>query len=363
LIKENFMSTIFGDLFKQALRDERKVLRPYFFPTTQAEPVKLVTEESYLRLRLARMFLKNRRELFKTHYPVVNALMRFAGLDGDVEVNFIVQPQLPADGGGGLTDIVTLNQTLLGPVLYRGGDLKLMIGLYAAPGEDWAQRFIKVAEGVSQLALNAPLATAVSMAGIIKTSVENSLGSNGLDLKLGLDKELTQNSWLTPGHLVMIAAPDETVNPGALKVEDGELRTASGSVYTAHDYMVVAIEVSSQRSDWQSLGYGSLWQKLLKTAAEADDIQAVKDNYTTFSGAILASSDLSWPDRSAIVATAQQRIKAIRDARSGADFFEGMKGMDALLEIEALVNAEPILPSDIQPAQTAAELLKSDWII
>ena len=356
------MSTIISDLFRQALRDERKALRPYFFPTAQAEPVKLVTEESYLRLRLARMFLKNRRELFKTHYPVVNALMRFAGLDGEVEVNFIVQPQLPTNGGGGLTDIVTLNQTLLGPILYRGGDLKLMIGLYAAPGEDWAQRFIKVAEGVSQLAMNAPLATAISMAGIIKSSVESSLGGNGLDLKLGLDKELTQSAWLTPGHLVMIAAPDETVKPGALKVEDGELRTASGSVYTEHDYMVVAIEVSSQRSDWQSLGYGSGWQKLLKTAAEADDIQTVKDSYTTFSGAILASDDLSWSDRSAIVATAQQRIKAIRDARTGGDFFDGMKGMEALMEIETLVNAEPVLATEPQPAQTAAELLQSDWI-
>jgi hypothetical protein len=356
------MSTIISDLFRQALRDERKVLRPYFFPTAQAEPVKLVTEESYLRLRLARMFLKNRRELFKTHYPVVNALMRFAGLDGEVEVNFIVQPQLPANGGGGLTDIVTLNQTLLGPILYRGGDLKLMIGLYAAPGEDWAQRFIKVAEGVSQLAMNAPLATAISMAGIIKSSVESSLGGNGLDLKLGLDKELTQSAWLTPGHLVMIAAPDETVNASALKVEDGELRAASGSVYTEHDYMVVSIEVSSQRSDWQSLGYGSGWQKLLKTAAEADDIQTVKDSYTTFSGAILASDDLSWSDRSAIVATAQQRIKAIRDARTGGDFFDGMKGMEALMEIETLVNAEPVLSTEA-PAQTAAELLQSDWIV
>jgi hypothetical protein len=91
-------------------------------------------------------------------------------------------------GRNWLTDIVTLNQTLLGPVLYRGGDLKLMLGLYAVPGEDWAQRFIKVAEGVSQLAMNAPLATAVSMAGIIKTSVENSLGSDGLDLAWGWTK-------------------------------------------------------------------------------------------------------------------------------------------------------------------------------
>jgi hypothetical protein len=124
----------------------------------------------------------------------------------------------------------------------------------------------------------------------------------------------------------MIAAPDEAAvipAPAQWKMANCATPTAAS---TPPMITWLAIEVSSQRSDWQALGYGSLWQKLLKTAAEADDIQAVKDSYTTFSGAILASDDLSWSDRSAIVATAQQRIKAIRDARSGADFFDGHEG-------------------------------------
>ena len=75
-----------GDLFKKALKDERKVLRPYFFAAEQAEPSALVLEEVYIRLRLARMFLKHRRVLFQTKYPIVNALMRFAGMNGKVEV-------------------------------------------------------------------------------------------------------------------------------------------------------------------------------------------------------------------------------------------------------------------------------------
>jgi hypothetical protein len=258
--------------------------------------------------------------------------------------------------------VVTMNQTLLGPILYRGGDLKLLLGLYAVPGEDWALRFIKVAEGVSQLAMSAPLATAVSLANVVKTSVENSFASDSLDLRLGLDSELRAGDWLQTGYLVMIAAPDEQLNPGALRITDGELRDADGNIYTAHDYLVLGIEVTSQRSDWQALGYGTLWQKLLKTAADADDIQAVKESYTTFSGAILASADLSWSDRNAIATLAQQRIKAIRDARSAADFFDGMKGMDALLKIEALMTAEPVLPDEGVVGKTAVELLQTDWL-
>lgn len=357
------MSIDLGDLFKKALKDERKLLRPYFFADKRAEPAKLVTEEVYLRLRLARMFLKHRRVLFQTKYPVVNALMRFAGMNGKVEVNFVAKPKLAGDSDESrLDDIVTLDQTILGPILYRGGDLELMLGLYSAPADDWAKRFISLAEGISQLTLNATLTTAISMASTIKTSIEDSMSSDGLDLKLGLDKELQENVWLAPGHLVMIAAPDDSIDAQSLVIDGGELFTSKGAIYTDHDYIVLAIEVTSQRSDWQSLGYGLLWQELLKTAAEADDIENVKSAFVTFSGAVLASPDLSWSDRSGIVSLAKERIKAIREARAGTDFLEGLKDADSFLELEMLLTEEAALPTEVDVTLTADSLLQTDWI-
>jgi hypothetical protein len=355
------------ELFRKALKDEQKVLRPYFFPDKETQPQELVTEEVYLRLRLARMFLKHRRVLFQTKYPVVNSLMRFAGLDGKVEVNFLAKPELAGENDETkLDDIVTLDQTLLGPVLYRGGDLELMLGLYAAPADDWAKRFISLAEGISQLTLNATLTTAISIASTIKSSIIDSMSGDGLDLKLGLDKELKENEWLAPGYVVMIAAPENEINEGDLLVKDGELETKRGDVYAAHDYIVLAIEITSQRSDWQSLGYGQIWQDLLKTAAEADDIQVVKDSYTTFTGAIMASRDLSWADRSGIATLAQRRIKAIRDARAPTDFFEGLKGVDELaaaeMAMEALINEDASEIPRVGSEMTGKELLRTDWI-
>ena len=355
------MSIDLGTVFKKALRDESKVLRPFFIPSPT--PTKLVTEETYLRLRLSRMFLKNKRELFQTKYPVVNALMRFAGLDGKVELNFVAKPEMAGDGDASrLDDIVTLDQTILGPVLYRGGDLELMLGLYAAPADDWAQRFIGLAEGISQFIPNVALSTAVSVTSTIKTSIESALSSDGLDLKLGLDKELKEGNWLAPGHLVMISAPDADVDSDALTVKDGELMTTDGNVYTDHNYIVMEIEVTSERSDWQALGYGRLWNDLLKTAADADDIQTVKDNYTTFSGAIMSSLDLSWADRSRIVALAQKRVKMIRETRASADFLDGMKGMGSIMALEDLTTAAPDLSNEPIPTTSISTLMQTDWM-
>ena len=355
------------DLFHKAIVDEQKILRPYFFPDKEAEPQKLVTEEVYLRLRLARMFLKNRRVLFQTKYPIVNALMRFSSLEGKVEVNFVAKPELAGNGEeADLDNVVTLDQTLLGPILYRGGDLELMLGLYSAPADDWAKRFISLAEGISALTLNATLTAAVAIAGTVKTAIENSMSSDGLDLKLGLDKELKENDWLAPGYLVMISAPDNEIDEGQLMVTDGELLTKQGKVYADHDYLVLAVEVTSQRSDWQSLGYGRLWQNLLQTAAEADDLQVVKDGYATFTGAIMASPDLSWADRSGIVTLAQKRIKAIRDARAPDDFFEGIKGLDDLVAegsaIQELVEEDATIIPLVSKEITETDLFQTDWI-
>ncbi len=355
----------FKSLFNKALRDENKILRPYLYPAEGAPVSELAIEDTYLRLRLARMFLKDRRVLFQTKYPVFHVNARFAGLDGPVETNFVVRPELAGDDDKSrLDDVVTLDQTVLGPVLYRGGDLGLVLGLYSAPADDWAKRFIQLAEGVSKLTLNAGLTTAISVANTIKTSVESMVSSDGMDLKLGLDKELKQGEWLVPGYLVMVAAPDEQVPHGELTF-DGELRNADGSVYSNHDYIVLAIEVSDHRSDWQGLGYGRLWQEMLKTAGDAQDIQAVKDAYLTFSGAIMASADLSWSDRSAILKMAQQRIKAIREARQATDFFdslEGAKGLEAMLEMEKLFAVPELSPEAKTAESSPSELLQTDWI-
>ena len=358
------MAIDFRKLFNKALRDQSKVLRPYLYPDQRAQPPELAVEETYLRLRLARMFLKDRRVLFQTKYPIFHINARFNGLDGPVETNFIVRPETAgSEDKSELDDIVVLDQTVLGPVLYRGGDLGLVFGLYAAPADDWAKRFIQLAEGVSKLTLNAGLATAISVANTIKGSVESLVNSDGMDLKLGLDKELKQNEWLVPGYLVMIAAEDKEVPQDELTF-DGELRKADGSIYTDHDYIVLAIEANNHRSDWQGLGYGRMWQDLMKKTSEAQDIQAVKDAYLIFSGAIMSSEDLSWADRTAILQQAQERIKAIREARQADDFFdtlEGMKGVDDMLEIEKLF-AVPEELTSAETESTPADYLDTDWI-
>ncbi len=350
------MTNIFRALFNKAIHTEQQILRPYFFADQHAVPEKLETEETYLRLRLTRMFLQNQRDWFRTKYPVVHTSLRFAGIDGIVETHFIARPEMSGDENTrNLDQIVVLDQTLLGPILYRGGDLDLLLGLYAAPADDWAQRFIGLAEAISQVTLNAPLSTVISVASSVKKAVEGTLLGDGVSLRLGLDKELKEHEWLAPGHLVMIAAPDNQIDQSKLVVEDGELLTQQGDIYTAHDYIVLAIEVSESRSDWQSLGYGHLWQSLLKIAAEAADVQQVKDAYVTFSGTIMGSSDLSWRDRSAIITLTQRRVKAIRDARAGSGFLEGLKGVD---DVKGLADDEL---SDVE-ILTDEALLSADFL-
>ncbi|MEJ2751991.1 MAG: hypothetical protein P8169_04835, partial [Chloroflexota bacterium] len=99
-------------------------------------------------------------------------------------------------------------------------------------------------------------------------------------------------------------------------------------------------------------------------AGEAQDVQSIKDAYLIFSGAIMSSEDLSWADRTAILQQAQERIKAIREARQADDFFdtlEGMKGVDDMLEMEKLF-AVPEELTSAETESTPADYLDTDWI-
>lgn len=357
----------FREFFTKTIKAEQQILRPYFFADDMADPAKLETEETYFRLRLTRMFLQHQREWFKSKYPIVHTLVRFAGLDGTVETHFIAKPEMAAgEETGSLDQIVTLDKTVLGPILYRGGDLGLLLGLYSAPADDWAQRFLDLAEGVSKFIPAAPavLQQGLTITNTVKKAVEGMLTGDGVSLKLGLDKELKENEWLAPGYLVMIAAPDDEIDQAALVVEDGELLTRQGRIYNAHDYIVLAIEVTDSRSDWQSLGYGHLWQSLLKTAGEADDVAQVKQAYIMFSGAVMGSSDLSWRDRNAIVKLAQKRVKAIRDARAGDGFLEGLKGVKVDDAFEQMLHVDEDALYDVmdEGVEDSSELLATDWI-
>lgn len=350
------------EFFTNVLTEQGKLFKPRFFPDEASEIQVFELEETYLQIRLLQMFLKQTRELYKTRYPIVHALFRFSGLEGQVEVNQLVTPLAPGQTRSErLNRVISLNQNLLGPILYRGGSVELLIGLYSAPASDWAERFLNLAQEVSALAMQAQLTTAISIAKPIKASVEGLLGANDIDLKLGLNIDLRPNKWLQPGYLAIIDAPANEIQTIELFVDDGALYTRRGP-YDEHDLLLLAVEAYSQRGDWQQLGLGGLWKRLIEIAAMSDSKDAVTERYIQFSGAVMGSEDLSWADRQAICQLAQRRVVGIRKSRT-IDFLAGVKAGDAdVLEPLMEVSSSDLMRTIPRTKRSVQEMVSVDWL-
>jgi hypothetical protein len=355
----------FQDIFDSVLRTEAEVSKAYFFKNESSTVRAFELEETYFKLKLSRMFIRHSREFFQTKYPVVHALMRFAGMDEILEVHQVITPSVPGDAGAGeLKKVIMVDQILLGPILYRGDSLELLIGLYAAPGDDWAEKFISLAQSVSAIAIQGPVSTAIALAKPVKESIDGLLKTDSLKLKTGLKSTLEKKNWFQPGYLAIISAPANEVDQRSLRVKEGILvQSSNGKYYEEHDYFLLEIEALDRREDWQRLGFGSLWNRLLELAAEEDDKERVGEKYMQFTGAVLASPDLSWTDRQTIVKLAQDKITRIRELRSTA-FLETLRSEDELDRLKILKN---VSSSEFQRARSQSDenlgrLLDTGWI-
>lgn len=343
---------------------ENKLFLPYFIPDDAPGIPTVEFEETYVQITLEQMFLKHRRELYKTKYPLLHALVRFAGIEGSLEVGRLIRPSIPGLNDTKYLDrVMTINQNLFGPALYRGGDVELLVGFFAAPANDWAKGFFDLAQEISSVILKGPLTIGISLVKPVKESIEYLFGKNQLVLKMGINAPLRPSDWLKPGHLAIIYKPVKSLSVEDLSVRNSALYSAVGP-YDEHDFILLKIDIDKHRSDWQQLGeLGRLWRNILKTAAKAESQEEVKEAYQQFIGAVY-SSDVSWSDRGAIMAMAQQRIKETRNARE-TGFFKGVRfDPNRITKLDAVMKVSPqeIRRAAPKERSSVSEALKTDWI-
>jgi len=207
-------------------------------------------DTAYVVVRLSEMYLRDARVLWRKTYPMLHASVTHAGS----ESHTVAGPaQLRTFGDTNLDRAVTLNYVLAGPTPMRGGDLTVMVGLYAVPGEDTAAAFISVAT-VSGLALG----TIPALVTAVRTGVERVIGLDTVALQLGVLDTFSPGKPLRSGFLVGIAADASTVRSDRLWIDKGGHLIAGNDPPTAkryvdHDYLVIDIERREARDDWASL--------------------------------------------------------------------------------------------------------------
>jgi hypothetical protein len=211
-------------------------------------------EADYFRVRLVTMYLGKSRRLWRKRYAVLHSFVSYAGR----EDHTVAGPgQLIELGDRGIDRVVVRNLALCPPTPYRGGDVALLAGLYAVPGDDAAAAFVSAMSGLASFAGIAPAAATAQVVSLVKDGVDKMLGLGSVELRLGVRDTFFPGNPLRAGFHVGIGAPEPDVPVNRLWLADGRLLSGAdpvvGKEYAERDYFVVQVERMTHRHDWAAL--------------------------------------------------------------------------------------------------------------
>lgn len=292
----------------------------------------IAPDSAYLHLWLRSLRLTHVRKGLSRFYGTVHSWVSLPHLSGQAATFQVVTTpgDLKEVDGKNLDRIIMINQRLLGPVPYRGGDLDLEVGLFSIKAADLAGPFVSVLEKMSKLA-------GVSVVSAAMPFVEPI--AEGIDLLAGAEDDTTLEiglSRVTPnpetGYFVVMRAPRGAVDVASLRVEpDYRLVDRAGKAVSDYPYMVLALEATSARADWFSLPdlaspYGDL-----QTEVRKGRLPDIEEAFAAFKRRVLTSPDLLSADALRLVAKVRTELESVvgsAPTRAGRTALQDLESID-----------------------------------
>lgn len=223
---------------------------PVGVPSGVVEP-----ETSYLSIFLKSARVVDVREGLTRFYGTVHSYMKVPHQSGKTaEFHVVTTPsELKNVDSHNLDRVIQINERLLGPVPYAGGDLEIEAGLFSVACSDLAAPYLSLLEGLSKTAGVSFVSSALPFAGPILEGVKLLTGGNGqADLEIGV--KLKQDT-VRRGYCVVMRAPKNADLFRWLRLDPSDFRLlgADSKPVKEYPYMVLEIQAGPKRADWFSI--------------------------------------------------------------------------------------------------------------
>jgi hypothetical protein len=209
-------------------------------------------ESAYLNIALKSARIVDVRKGFKTFYGTVHSFIRLPSpSQQNAEFNVVNTPTaLKNVDAAGINRVIQLNQRLLGPVPYLGGDLEIEVGLFSIASSDLALPYLTLLESLSKTAGVSFISSAVPFVSPILEGVKLLAGSDK-DSILEVGVSMTEFS-PRQGYFVAIRAPKGRLDVKTLKVDASDFRLlgSDGAALVDFPYLVLEVRGETYRSDW-----------------------------------------------------------------------------------------------------------------
>lgn len=248
---------------------------------------------AYLSVYLRSMRVVNIRTGLKKFYGTVHSFITIPHISGkSAQFHVLTTPaSLSNIDAKNVDRIISMNQRLLGPIPYRGGDLEIEVGLFSIESVNLAQPFLTVLESLSQAAGVSYVNAAVPFVGPLLQGIDLLAGtSGGSILEIGLSRKY-QN--VETGTMVIMRAAKGLIDLSDLRVdEDYRLIDSYGNAVKDYPYMVLAIDAEKERADWFNIPELAQSYHEIQQALRKGKHQETMEALAVFKRVVYTSPDL-----------------------------------------------------------------------
>lgn len=306
----------FQNIFKSRTKD-------WFFAHLEAEQtpgnaaVRTITPNTeYLNIMLKSMRIVDVRKGLSKFYATVHSHIEIDHLSGKkATFNYVTTPgNLEKLDGTKIDRVINMNRRLLGPVAYRGGDIKMEVGLFSIKEADLAAPFINLLTGMSSLGGVSFISAALPYAKPLQDGIELLTGSgDDTILEIGINMEMDK---ISTGYFVVMRAEKDAINKEDLVVskEDYKLVNKDGEAIEDYPYMVFEISAAEGRDDWFNIPDISSAYNKMNEEVQKGDYTAASDALKMFKRVAYTCPDLLFKDAKVIYQKVEMEIKEILQA-------------------------------------------------
>ncbi|ACL55828.1 hypothetical protein [Methylobacterium nodulans] len=313
----------------------------------------IVPDEDYVRVWLRSARITDVRRWTQKFYPTVHA--RFVHADpvtGIREVMSVISPSKTFQelDSRHLDRFITVNQSLLGPIPYRG-ELTSEIALFSVAADDLAKPYLDLLSELTASAAGSYLAAVEPLIAPLRRGAEVLLlDSSRAELEIGLART---DTGLTAGNIVV--ARTEKGGPGlnGLTIDKDDFRLLDGSGRPVADfpYMVIGIERLRARADFRNIPeIRAGWKRIWDAAQRGDEADTVLTEFRTLMRTIRFSPDLVQRDRTRVIGVLAEELRQAGYSLDGIPGLPPAAGAQGPAVAAAEVPVPPRLPESIAAA-------------
>lgn len=279
-------------------------------------PKTLIANQEYLHIILKSMRIVNVRKGLSKFYATVHSHIEVAHISGKASsFNYVTTPgNLEKLDSARIDRVINVNRRLLGPVPYRGSDVKVEVGLFSVKEADLAAPFIKLLTDMSALGGVSFISAALPYVKPLETGIELLTGStDDTILEIGLNKDFNV---VETGYYVVMRANKDDIDITDLRIDadDFKLVDTKGNAIADYPYFVFEISAKPNRDDWYNIPDISNSYNELRKEVEQGNYTEAGDALKVFKRTVYISPDLIFKDAKVIYQTIETEINQILDA-------------------------------------------------